>query len=141
MRAYDLLAHRIAAHFHVVTLAVVLGEAGAADQVIRETLRHLRYPLPAAATDPIAEATQAWVRQAEDAAIRRLLVARGLRPEDCLAPPAPPDPQSLTYCPRCETPYAVPSGVCIDCPGVVLHAYPPSASAPPPTVLSPRGIP
>jgi hypothetical protein len=138
MRAYDLLAHRIAAHFHPIALALVLGDARTADQVIRQTLRQLRHPLAMAEADPVADATQAWFRKAEESAIRALLIARGLPPDEYLAPPKRPDTQSLAYCPRCETPYAVPSGLCSDCPGVVLQTYPPSPAAPSATTLTPQ---
>ncbi len=138
MRAYDFLAHRIGAHFHPVALALGLADAGTADRVIRETLRHLRYPLLAPDADPIAGAAQAWFREAETSAIRRLLIARGLKPDTYLAPPTKTDDESLTYCPRCETAYAVPSGVCHDCPGVALQAYPPPATAPAATGLNPQ---
>ncbi len=138
MRAYDFLAHRIAAHFHPVALALSLADAGTADRVIRETLRHLRYPLTAPDADPVANATQAWFRATEESAIRTVLIARGLQPDMYLAPPARTDDEGLTYCPRCETAYALPSGLCHDCPGVALHAYPPPATTPAATGLNPQ---
>jgi hypothetical protein len=137
MRAYDFVTHRVAAHFHPVALAMVLADSRTADQVIRETLRHLRYPATSAEADPVADATQAWFRAAEESALRTVLVARGLEPETYLAPPARVDEQSLTYCPRCETAYAVSSGMCSDCPGVVLEAFPPSPTASAAPALNP----
>jgi len=141
MRAYDLLAHRMAAHFHPIALALVLADSGIADQVVRQTLRHLHYPLAMTEADPVGDATQVWFREAEESAIRALLIGRCLQPDDYLAPPPKTDDQSLTYCPRCETAYAVPTGLCHDCPGVMLESYPPSSTAPSATALNPQVTP
>lgn len=141
MRAYDFLAHRLAAHFHPVALAMVLADSQTMDQVIRKTLRHLRYPVTSTEVDTIADATQAWFRSVAEAALQARLFARGLQTETYLTPPTRVDDQSLTYCPHCETAYAVPSGICSDCPGVVLEAFLPSPTVPSATTLDPQVTP
>jgi hypothetical protein len=130
MRAYDFLSHRVAAHFHPLALVLLLADSRIADQVIHQTLRQLRYPLSLADEDPITAATQAWCHEVEETAIRTLLAGRGLEADDYLAPPPRIDRESRTYCPRCETAYTVSSGMCSDCPGVALIAYPQSATEP-----------
>jgi hypothetical protein len=130
MRAHDFLAHRVAAHFHPLTLALVLVDPRTADQITRRTLRQLRHPLSAADEDPVTAATLAWCREAEERAIRTLLASRRVEADDYLTPPPHIDGESRTYCPRCETAYTVHSGTCSDCPGVALVAYPLSATEP-----------
>jgi hypothetical protein len=123
IRAHDYLAHRVCAQYSSLAVAVLLCEPPVFDRFARQVLRRLHHPLADGAADPTATATEAWFQIAQADCIRQALATCGIRTDAYLQPPSRSEMGSLTYCPRCETEYAIASGTCADCPGVALVPY------------------
>ena len=117
LRALDRIAHRLCRSYHPLAVAAVLCTSPFFAKFAARELRRLYHPL---VTDP----AQPNLRSHEILAIRRALETEGLRPDDLLAPPPHTDATSISYCPRCETAYTLPTGTCVDCPGVSLVPWP-----------------
>ena len=112
-----------------LAVAVLLCEPPVFDRFARQFVRRLHYSLADGAADPTVTATEAWFRTAQTECIRQALATCGIRIDAYLQPPSRSEAGSLTYCPRCETEYAVASGTCADCPGVSLIPYEPASDA------------
>lgn len=123
IRAHDYLAHRACAGYHPLAVAMFICPSSVFDRFARQYVQQLHYPLAGSAVNPTATATEQWFRSAEEDAIRRALATWGLNLDTYLQAPARTEEGSLAFCPRCNTEYAVASGICADCPGVALIPY------------------
>jgi len=115
LRAYDRLAHRLCASYHPLAVAALLCPPAIFRAFAGRAVRQLHHPL--ATESPLVDSP------AEMAAVEHLLRRAGLTAAELLRPPSRPDPSSHSFCPRCETAYAIPAGTCADCPGVALVPY------------------
>jgi len=122
IRAHDWIAHRLCRPYHPLAVAAVLCPSPVFAQFAARELRRLHHPLA-------TETVQPHLRTDEIVAVRRVLEAEGLRPDNLLAPPPHVDASSVSYCPRCETAYTLSAGTCVDCPGVSLIPYEPASDA------------
>jgi hypothetical protein len=116
MRAHDRLAHRLCAPYHPLAVAALLCPPGVFRAFAARAVRQLHHPVA-------LEQSQAY-SPAEMSGVSRLLQRVGLTAADLLRPPPRPDASSQSYCPRCESAYAIAGGTCADCAGVVLVPYP-----------------
>lgn len=129
IRTYDVLAHRLCAPYHPAAVATALCDVPTRDRFLRRVLRDLHFPAARNTASEASHGTETWFRGALEAALQRMLERHGLNPAAYLLAPAQIDRSSLSYCPRCETEYAVPGGVCSDCAGVALVPFTETAVA------------
>lgn len=126
-RATDYLARPLMAGLHPLAVAHAVLPVEDFRKFARRVLLDARQPaLPETPRDAesAAGATEAWFRGRARAALEGFVRARGLDPEELCAPPAARDATSRSYCPRCDTQFAVTDGVCDACGGIPLRLLP-----------------
>jgi len=123
IRASDLLSNRLLSLAHPLAAAYILCRPETFQLFARRLLRRLYYAPPSPTPEPQAASIIAWSSALERDSVPAFLRAHRMDESELLQPPPRPDDQTLSYCPRCETCYAVYDGTCADCPGVALMPY------------------
>ena len=126
IRAHDLLSRPLLDNFHPLAVAKVLVPARQFEEFARNVLRELRYPaMPLCPRpDQAACATESSWRTALRSHIEKFTVQNGLNPDELLEGPKQADSSCRSYCPRCGAQYTTPDGICADCGGLALVAFP-----------------
>ena len=100
-----------------------------AGRIWRE-LCHPALPL-CPSNDAEAVATERYWRELLQKTVGDFLKRNGLPTEILMVPPARADQESFSYCPHCLAQFTTRTGVCEDCGGVPLEAFPGTAPARP----------
>jgi len=126
IRANDLLARRLVENFHPLAVAEAFCAGAPFQRLARRVLLDLRFPmLPAAPSSETAVAqTEEWFRGIFLEECERAVERAGLKPQDLTQPPARSEPKCHSYCPRCDAQFQVETGICVDCGGRALVAFP-----------------
>ena len=133
IRAPATLSRHVLAHFHPLATAAVLCDEVTFTSFARRVLLDLRYPLRKV-VQPQSDAERATEQSSRTrlaAALESVVRRAGHEPVVILRSPAPNEASSRSFCPRCDTQYVVPEGVCADCGGISLQPIdrPPADSA------------
>jgi hypothetical protein len=83
----------------------------------------LRHPITPEPLEPEGGVTEEWYRKTLQKIAEQFVKERGVNMEALLTPPLRQDASSASYCPRCESEYAVREGECADCTGVRLCPF------------------
>ncbi|MBK7641529.1 MAG: hypothetical protein IPJ19_00540 [Planctomycetes bacterium] len=121
MRAVDLLTRDLYCGAAPLAVASVLLERADFERAAGRALRAARHPPPPRENEPrelLAEA-----REREQRALERFLRAQDLDPERLDAPPERLGEDCLCYCPRCQSQFVIPAGICTACSGVELAPF------------------
>ena len=99
---------------HPLAWLATVASAEAFREGAAHVLRDLRWPLASAANaDPrLAADIAAWMRVRVMTEAERLLALRGMTAAELLAAPAPDNPESQSYCPRCREQFTKQGGSC-----------------------------
>jgi hypothetical protein len=126
IRAHDLLARRLVEQFHPLAVAEVFCPGAPFHRLVRRVLLDLRFPMLPSAPSPEATVaqTEEWFRSVFLDECERAVERAGLKPSDLTRPPARSEPDCHSYCPRCDAQFQVETGICADCGGRALVAFP-----------------
>jgi hypothetical protein len=123
VRVGDALSLDLLKDFHPLAAASVYCTPKQFRRFARKVLLDLQYPLcPDFVTEEI-KAVEQWQRKQLLDAIEAFLKKNGTTKEDLLETPVNRDSAARSHCPRCQTPYIIPTGTCADCHGVSLKSY------------------
>lgn len=109
MRAADALSLELLQPFHPLAAAREFLEPRAFEALCRRLCLELKFNAGPASSFPAALGGLGYEELLE------WLKLQGLDPEVLLAPPKPSQAQSRSYCPRCESEFALTQGNCKDC--------------------------
>jgi hypothetical protein len=124
MRSPEVLLRRGLAAFHPLAAAAALCARPRFAELARPLLLALDHPLPSEVpSDPGACRTDAWFRKKVRKRLHSLVRRVEIDAVELLRP-APPLGDSRSYCPRCQNQFVLAEGVCPDCGGLALVAYP-----------------
>lgn len=126
VRACDALGRSLLARYHALAAAAVLCDRAAFADFARRTLLDLEHPLAPAcpSEDPEHREIEQSFRRRLRKQLADVATAAGFQPAALTAPPQCDDPACVAFCPRCDTLYVVPGGVCTDCGGIPLMPLP-----------------
>ena len=126
VRARDALSRPLLEAFHPLVVARVLVPATQFNEFARRTLLEIRHPcLPICPTDETGpRLTEDQGRAALRQEVEQFLHREGINPADLLKPPRPADESCRSFCPRCQAQFVATQGICADCGGLPLSAFP-----------------
>ena len=123
IRATDLLTRHLLSEYSPAVVAALLS-GYAAQEFVRAFILDLQHPLKHEVSDEASAGIVAWAAAEQlRHCLEHINRLGDSKPEDLLAPHQPVG-NSISYCPRCGCQFVVSSGVCPDCPGVGLLAFP-----------------
>jgi hypothetical protein len=124
MRAPATLSRNLLGSFHPLAVASVLCPPETFRRLAQTTLLSLNHVAhPSASADETSEdAISVWFYSRMLRQLSTVVQKNGLDPSELLRPPSP-DPDALSYCPRCHAQFVVASGVCPDCENVALIGF------------------
>jgi hypothetical protein len=123
IRATDILTRYLLSEYSPAVVAALLS-GSAAQAFVRAFILDLQHPLKHEVSDEASAEIMAWAASEQlRHCLQHINRLGNSRPEDLLAPHQPVG-NSISYCPRCGCQFVVSSGVCPDCPGVGLLAFP-----------------
>lgn len=110
----DAITSGLLAQFHPVLVAHLICDPAEFDRHCARWVRALKYGKIS------ADDQELWVRAEQERLMGAFLQSVGHTAEAYLAAPSRIDPESKSYCPRCETQYDFANGLCPDCDILVL---------------------
>ena len=123
IRATDLLTRHLLSEYSPAVVAALLS-GSAAQEFVRAFILDLQHPLKHEVSDEASAEIMVWAASEQlRHCFEHINRTGNSRPEVFLAPHQPVG-NSISYCPRCGCQFVVSSGVCPDCPGVGLLAFP-----------------
>lgn len=120
MRAPATLSRNLLANFHPLAVASVICSAETFRALARQTLLSVNQLAPADGNS--GDATAAWFYSRLSHHLGDVVRLQGLEPSELLQAPTP-DPDALSYCPRCHAQFVVSSGVCRECRTATLIPF------------------
>ena len=126
IRAHDLLARRLVENFHPLALAEAFCPGTPFKRLARRVLLDLRFPmLPSSPSEEASIVqTEEWFRGVLLEECEKAIGRAGLKTSELTQPPARSEAKSRSYCPRCDGQFAVEAGICGECGGRKLAAFP-----------------
>ena len=124
MRAPATLSRNLLANFHLLAVASVICSAETFRALAQRSLLSVNQlaHATAAADGNSGDSTAAWFYSRLSHCLADVVRLRGLEPTELLQAPTP-DPDALSYCPRCHAQFIVPSGVCRECGNATLVPF------------------
>jgi hypothetical protein len=124
MRAPATLSRNLLGSYHPFAVASVLCPPETFRGLAQTTLLSLNHAAqPSLAADGTSgDAISVWFYARMLRHLCNVVRKKGLDPTELLRPPTP-DPDALSYCPRCHAQFVVASGVCRDCRNVALIGF------------------
>jgi hypothetical protein len=124
MRAPATLSRNLLLNFHPLAVAAVLCSPHTFGALAKSTLLSLNHlaRCGVSAERENEDATSAWFYARMLHHLTNVVRQRGLQSVDLLRAPAP-DPDALSYCPRCHAQFVVASGVCRECRNLPLIGF------------------
>jgi hypothetical protein len=124
MRAPATLSRNLLASFHPLAVASVLCSPETFRRLAQTALLSLNHAAQpsASASETSADGNSVWFYSRMLRHLSNVVQKKGLDPSELLRPPSP-DPDALSYCPRCHAQFVVASGVCRDCRNVALIGF------------------
>jgi hypothetical protein len=118
----DAISSGLFARFHPLVIAQLICERSEFDRHCTRWVRSVKYARIGASEN------ENWIRAESERLIAVLLQTLGRPIERYVGAPARVDPETKSYCPRCEAQYQFAPGLCPDC-DVPLLAFPGGACA------------
>jgi hypothetical protein len=124
MRAPATLSRNLLANLHPLAVASVLCSAETFRALAQRTLLSINQLAHATASGAGngGDATAEWFYSRLSHHLADVVRLRGLEPTELLQAPTP-DPDALSYCPRCHAQFVVLSGVCRECRTATLIPF------------------
>lgn len=120
LRAIDYISSNLLYKYHPLAAAFVMCNRKQFSAFAVRVIRDLKFPVRLDILTGERKTADEQYRRQMIAAVKLFLDNRGLSIEEMLETGFAPDTPGLTYCPRCLCEYIIPSGHCVDCPGVEL---------------------